>query len=246
MAQSDLSATPDGRGFAVTATDGTLRILDVTGKETRLIQSPGQTGYSAASLSANGRLIGAAGMDQTIRIFEAATGKEVRNLAATGKAAYALRFVPGGRQLLATGGADKTLRFWDVIAGKEVKEVPGHQGLVTALTFSTDGRVAATMSTDGTAIVWDAAALTKGLASPRSAKLTPDELDKLWSNLAEADGARGYEAVWKLAEAPAQAVAMLKERLKTAGVTDETKRIAKLIMDLDDDDFRCARRRRTW
>jgi hypothetical protein len=38
-------------------------------------------------------------------------------------------------------------------------------------------------------------------------------------------------------EAEAQAVAMLKERLKAAGVTDESKRVAKLIVDLDDDDF---------
>jgi WD40 repeat protein len=64
-----------------------------------------------------------------------------------------------------TGSADNTAKVWDITKladegqqplAKEVLTLGGHAQPVTAVTFSSDGRLALTGSRDGTAIVWEA------------------------------------------------------------------------------------------
>src|SRR5262249_32213803 len=49
--------------------------------------------------------------------------------------------------------------------------------------------------------------------------------------------ARAYQAVWALASAPEQAVPLFRERLQKVPATDQGQRIARLIADLDSDEF---------
>src|SRR5262249_48609481 len=134
------------------------------------------------------------------------------------------------------GGVDKTIRLWDVLAGQEVRQLPGHQELVTFAAFTADGKALVSGGADSMALVWDLTATVRDL-KPRPAQLNPGELDSLFADLASDDAAGGYQAVWSLGAASAQAVALLRERVPRATVTDETQRIAKLITDLDNDEF---------
>ena len=77
-----------------------------------------------------------------------------------------------------------------------------------------------------------------GEAGPVKPAPTPDW--PLWDALAAADGAAAYEAIRALAGRPS-AAALLHDRLNgvvaTDAFDDEPKRVAKLIADLDSDDF---------
>jgi hypothetical protein len=99
--------------------------------------------------------------------------------------------------------------------------------------FAPDGKRVASASWDNTALVWDAS--ERALAAP-AGDLSPEELNQLWADLADADAAKAYRAMASLAAHPAQAVPLLKARLRPAPPL-ASERVARLIADLDHDEF---------
>jgi len=73
----------------------------------------------------------------------------------------------------------------------------------------------------------------------QTVSLSPGELEALWSDLYSQDGARAYRAVWTLTAGAKQSVPFLQNKLKPVPPVDpaEQKRIARLIVDLNSDDF---------
>jgi hypothetical protein len=165
-------------------------------------------------------------------LWERATGKQRLTLAG---AASEVALSPDGRWLV-TGGDDQVVRVWDLATEKVYKELAGHEGAVERLAFSADGKVLVSGGAEGTALVWDFAALTAD-AKGKPAKLAEGELDGLWNDLGDEDAEKAYRAVRKLAVAPEQAAALVKGRLKRAAPAVGGDRVAKLVADLDSDDF---------
>ena len=58
----------------------------------------------------------------------------------------------------------------------------------------------------------------------------------MWADLAAEDAAKAYRAVWTLAVSTGQAIELLEGRLRPTPVRDP-KRVARLIADLDSDEF---------
>src|SRR5262249_5330780 len=56
---------------------------------------------------------------------------------------------------IATGSRDRTVILWDVQSGKQLHTLRGHEGEITCLSWSPDGRWLATGSHDGSARLWD-------------------------------------------------------------------------------------------
>jgi len=68
-----------------------------------------------------------------------------------------LAFTPDGSALAAAGGdtQDFVIHIWDVASGEEISTLTGHGGIVWNVTFSPDGQILASVSSDGTAKIWD-------------------------------------------------------------------------------------------
>ena len=66
----------------------------------------------------------------------------------------ALGISPDGKTL-ASGGFEQTARLWSPTTGKETAVLSGHQGVVTALAWSADGRFLATGERHGSIHIWD-------------------------------------------------------------------------------------------
>src|SRR5260370_2749685 len=117
----------------------------------------------------------------------------------------AISFSPDGLWL-ATGDGGGRIELWDPLTGKKVWDGGRHQGHLYMVSFGRDARTLASGSDeDGQCYVWD-------LRPPGND--LPNDLDRLWNDLAGDDSAAAYQAMWASSDIPDRAVAQLTEKLK--------------------------------
>jgi WD40 repeat protein len=241
----------DGAAIAVPWGEG-LTLIDVrtgavrsriagTSPDGPLAASPDDRLVAALRAPVGSPQAGAKDEHTTVGVWEVATGKQVVEVA-TGHVAH-LALAPDSRSLVAT---DKGfVRVWDLATGKERRRWPLPEALndsagnsfVNALVVLPDGRRALTVLADGTALVWDLApALAAG--EPLVKAAAEKEIAAWWADLAGADAARAYAAVWRLAEVPPEsAVAFLRRHLRPIAEAD-FKEVRQHITDLGSDKFK--------
>ena len=141
-------------------------------------------------------------------------------------------FTPDGR-LLVTAVGD-LVQVWEVASGGALASRRGHRGQVDVLVMSGNGRSVATVSLDHTILVWDLTQLSPGtLPKP---PLTPAQLESTWKDLTSSNAVLARRAVESLCVDPAQAVALLRERLLLVKGPD-SKQVDRWTADLSSDDF---------
>jgi RNA polymerase sigma factor (sigma-70 family) len=206
-----------------------------------------QGGMSAYAISPDGSLVAADFAEvknnvsrfSEVRIWETATGKAVAHLK-TKSWSGELQFHPSNRYL-AINDLDG-LHVWDIavapakkVATRKLPErirattTPGTYS--SCFAFSPDGTALATGHTDGTILIWKL-----DLPQPQPAKLDAKEAAKLWANLKDADASKAWAAVWRLADSPAEALALLRQHLKPAASAPAAE-TDPLLTDLGSDVF---------
>ncbi len=169
-----------------------------------------------------------------VRLWEAATGKELRHCEGHRERVGCMTFSADGR-MLATGSQDNTIRLWEVATGQERQYFQGHQSLILAVSFSPDGRLLLSASGDTTALAWDLTGRFRaGRFQPH--RLSGEEMDRCWNDLAQADAARAYRSIQSLTGSPKEAVSFLKGHLPPLTAADP-KRVTPLLAALDSDRF---------
>jgi WD40 repeat protein len=257
----EAALAPDGRtlafvGIAVGAEDGrrraekgVLAFWDLeTGKEVgRIVGKEGESFWSVA-FSADGKFLAASRSvfsgrrhsgEHQIVLFEVLTRQELLRID-TATRVEAMVFSPDGRSLITGGGGrrggDRTVRVWDVLVGKEIASLSGHASRVLSLALSPDDQTLVSGSADGTALLWRRN-WPRGWRPWQDVRLSRKQQQEQWAHLASRDAAQAYRAIRKLADVPEQAVALLGERLRPAAPGASARVIARMIADLDSDDF---------
>ena len=136
---------------------------------------------------------------------------------------------------LITGSVGGAIRIWDTFSLTEVFHVEGHEvsfhvGLETSVktvSFSPDGKTALSSGSDGQAYLWD--------LRPKDDGKPKQPLEALWTDLASSDAKLAYRAVWALSDDP-KSVDLLAKKISAAQPVDK-KTLAKLLTDLDSDNF---------
>jgi RNA polymerase sigma factor (sigma-70 family) len=240
-----LAFLPDGGTVVALSVEPATGMLrghawdSATGKERRRFDVfPLGRATPAYGFSADGRWLAVQdgtykGTDQdfTVSLWDVAAGKEVRRLKGMAQPVGTVAFSPDGRTLAAPSEHDAAVRCWEIATGEERRRFVGHRGRGRALAFSADGTLLASGTSDTTAIVWDVG----GRLNRRQGPPTAQQLEAFWADLL-GDAARADHAIWDLAAAPEQALALLRKLLKPA-VPADAKRVSRLLADLDSKNF---------
>jgi WD40 repeat protein len=227
---------PNGQSIVVSSEDQKsvtrLDLLDATSG--RLLRTIGkcQSPVPSCVFSPNGKTLAVADYDGVV-LWEVASGQE-RGRFPEIHYGRGLGFSPDGK-LLAAGGVG-VVRLLNPFSCSEVGSLDNCPGDVACLVFSPDGKRLSLAGTSNTALVCDVAALTAAKVPKAAVKPTAKELEALWADLSGAESATAFRAIARLAEFPAESVPFLREKLKLIGDPEE-KRIAKLIVELDDSSF---------
>jgi WD40 repeat protein len=227
--------TPDGRTLCLPFRQRVLAWNIATGE----LQFKAGASLPATHHPSVGKIVPSAQADQTIVVTDSTTGKpRATRIAAPPYEVttyFPIRFLtrvmelsPDGRTLAWTLPREGAICLSEVATGQERRRLAGHRGCITKLAFAANGRVLVSGAEDTTCLVWDLA----GPARP----LHDADRTACWDELRSEDAAQAYAAMRRLLGDPDRAAALLAERLRPAPPPD-AQRIARLIADLDSDEF---------
>ena len=211
-----------------------------TGKEWKRFRRSG-LGVIRLAFSTDGRTLLENTGGPVMYLWEVATGEQ-RRAVRIPSSPYSAVYSPNNRYI-ALGEMNQTrllgpkasafdipIQIYDVAANRFLPTLHGHEGKISCLSFSPDGRVLASGSDDMTGLLWDVASL----AGPSSVvPLTANERSACWADLA-GTAKVAFSSMWKLV-ADKETVNFLRENLQPAAAPPCQKEIQRLIADLGSD-----------
>jgi WD40 repeat protein len=215
---------------------GRLRAALPAGVGRPLVFSPDGRLVAAALLRPKGNPYFGANREG-VSLIETATGEEIVGLEIGEFECMA--FTPDGRGLVVADR--KSLRIWDADTGERLHQRAWPDSIrdgrgeveVHSLAVLPGGRALTGME-EGDILVWDLAPASWSAGKPVR-HLRREELDALWSDL-DGKAREAHHALHTLATAPAQALPLLRDRLRPATAVD-AKRVEILLADLDNNNF---------
>jgi WD40 repeat protein len=222
-----MSLSADGRMLATGGSDGAVRLWDLTtGRLRRTCDSQHNGGVWPLAFSPDGKTVASGGwQDGNVHLWETSTGKKRRKVPHP-SGAKSLVFTPDGRTLISAGN-DSVIRFWDLLTGDQLPALEGHGATVNAIAISPDGSILVSASSDQTMRIWD---LTGRTVARKMNPVPSRQLEAHWMALLRDDGPAAFDAMGALTAVPEQTLALIRDRLRPAAVTD-IERIAAMISD---------------
>lgn len=111
----------------------------------------GKACVNTFAFSSDGKLLAAAGSDNTLRVWNVESGSVIHSVAG---ACGPLAFCPSST-MIACGTPDSRIKIVDADSGVEVKTFGGNQDRICAISFAPNGKTVAVGSADKRVKIWD-------------------------------------------------------------------------------------------
>ena len=109
----------------------------------------------SVDFSPDGRHIGSASTDKTVRIWDVESGLILKTLEGHTDTVCSVVFSPNGKRI-ASASWDGKVIIWDTDTGQRIRTLEGHTGAVFSVIYSPDGKQMASASKDKTVRIWEA------------------------------------------------------------------------------------------
>ncbi len=149
-----LSFSPDGKQLASASFDKTVRIWNLSTRESALTFTGHSDFVYAVAFGPKGDWIATAGKDKTGRLIDVKTGQSRLTLSGTEQEVLAVAANPDGSTVV-TAGLDPSLSWWDAETGERKKRTGGHGTAVYEIAMSPKGDLAASAGADKTVRLWN-------------------------------------------------------------------------------------------
>jgi WD40 repeat protein/DNA-binding SARP family transcriptional activator len=160
---ADVAVTPDGRSALSATRDGELISWDLyDAMDADRFLGHGDMVYDVAHLPDGKRFISISGgpnpavnsKDTSVRLWDIASGRQLRSRDLPLEVLFQVEVTPDGQMALIAGMAPDVIML-DAETLDDIGRLKGHEGWVTAVDISPDGRQAVTTSVQGSLILWD-------------------------------------------------------------------------------------------
>ena len=151
---SSVAFSPDGKVLASGSQDKTIQLWDINTRKHLKTLTGHEEGVTAVVYSPDGTTLVSGSQDGTIRLWNVNTGDHIKTIEEAGHVT-SLVYSPDG-SVLASGTEDNNVvKIWDAQTGQCLQTFTGHTQRVNAVVFSLDGKTLASVSSDGTILLWD-------------------------------------------------------------------------------------------
>lgn len=172
-------------------------------------------------ISPDGKRVLAAGLNRSLVIYDLTTGELVRSIDKLADAPHAVAFSADGRCVAWGGNAIPIVSVVELATGRERLRLPGHEGKITNLCFSDDGKILASYSGDNTALAWD---LTGRVEAGPNWNKQPSfaDFEACWADLGSEEASRACKAIQRFLVEPTSSVAFLETHVVPASDREAT------------------------
>ncbi len=159
-----IAFNPDGSVLASSAADKTVRLWDVRTQEQIGLAHPGPRTWfiESVAFSPEGKILayGGAFADRLVRLWDVEEQKHAGLLELDVSpfghrdTPFSIAFSPNGKLLAFGGVEDKAIHFMDVETQEQVGLLEGHDGDVSSVAFSPDGKWLTSADNSGIILLW--------------------------------------------------------------------------------------------
>ena len=150
-----IAFSPDGRFLASASFDKTVRIWNLSSRESVLTFTGHSDFVHAVAFGPQGDWLATASKDRTGRLIDVKTGQSRLTFSGTDQEVLAVAVTSDGSAVV-TSGMDAALSWWNTKTGERLKRTVGHDGAVHELASSTKRDIVVSAGLDRTVRLWNA------------------------------------------------------------------------------------------